>query len=134
LSVAMLRISGNKAKIKQFLDQTSLEIVKVYWEGEAGVLKSRGLNKTSGLNIEISRTEWAPIDIQQTEVLDFFKKYEGQMALIRDLELDAIVDFALHDKTTEEFPWPSYALSSEFIEAAGALGFGTHLSFYGLAQ
>ena len=128
----VLRVAGSTVKIKRFLRECSLEPSKVYLRGDPGFPTSRGPVKTSGFNISLSGSHGDSIEKQAREALVFFRKHREDLLLMKSMKFKAsVVDFGLHDLATEERPWPSYRLPAIFVEAAGELGLGVVLSFYG---
>lgn len=128
----VLRVAGSSAKVKRFLKESSLAPSKVFLRGELGFPESRGLLRTSGFNIPISRSNSETIEAQARDALAFFRKHRAELLRMKSMKFkSAMVDFGLHDLATEERPWPSYRLPAAFIEAAGELGLEVVLSFYG---
>ena len=126
----MLRVSGSTAKVRKFLAVSSIQPVRVFWKGESGVLKSRGLIKISGFNIELSAAKGLPA--QATQAVKFIRKHKDDILLIKSLGFSSVaIDFGLYDLATEDRPWPSYQLPAAIIHLAGELGCDIELSFYG---
>lgn len=126
----MLRVSGSTAKVRKFLAVSSIQPVRVFWKGEPCVLKSRGLIKISGFNIELSGAKGLPA--QATQAVKFIRKHKDDILLIKSLGFSSVaIDFGLYDLATEDRPWPSYQLPAAIIHLAGELGCDIELSFYG---
>jgi preprotein translocase subunit SecE len=132
MPACVLRVAGSTDKVKRFLRQSRIEPDKVYWRGELGFLKSRGVNKISGFNISLSGSHGESIEKQAKQATAFIRKYREEMELIKALGFRQVsVDFGLYDLATENRPWPSYHLPSSFVQLVGEFGFDVELSFYG---
>lgn len=128
----MLRVTGATRKVHQFLKESSLEPLAVYYKGDPGFPESRGPVKFSGFNIALSASHGDSIERQTRQALDFFKKNRTEMERLRTFNFKSVdIDFGLYDLSNEDKPWPSYRLSKFFLETVGALGFEIVISFYG---
>ena len=126
----MLRVSGSTAKVRRFLATSSIQPDRVFWKGDAGVLKSRSPIKTSGFNIELSGADG--IAAQTAQAAKFIRKHKQDLLLIRGLGFSAAtIDFGLYDLATEDRPWPCYQVPRPMVLLASELGCSIELSFYG---
>lgn len=129
----ILRVSGSTAKVRKFLATASIQPVQVFWKGEPQLLKSRGLIKTSGFNIQLSSAEGLPA--QAIQAVRFLRKHKKDLLVIKSLGFSSrTIDFGLFDLATEDRPWPSYRLPPTLIQLAGEFGFSIDLSFYGASS
>jgi hypothetical protein len=127
----ILRVCGSTAKVRRFLESSSIEPVRVFWKGEPCNPKSRGIVKVSGFNIELSRADG--IDAQAAQAVRFIRKHQDDIFLIKSLGFAAAaIDFGLYDLASDDRPWPSYRLPSSFVQLASDLGCEIELSFYGV--
>jgi hypothetical protein len=126
----ILRVAGSTAKVRKFLTTSTVQPARVFWKGEPRNSKSRDLVVVSGFNIHLSSADG--IAAQAAKAIKFIRKHKDDLLLIRSLGLStATIDFALHDLTTEEHPWPSYRIPAALVQLAGELGCTIDLSFYG---
>ncbi|MFC5571559.1 hypothetical protein ACFPN1_15980 [Lysobacter yangpyeongensis] len=127
----VLRVSGSTAKVRQFLAQSGLQPLRVFWKGEAR--PGGRVTQQSGFNIELSAAEG--LSAQARQAVRFARQHQTALSLIPKLGFRAVsIDFGLYDLATEDQPWPSYSVPTAVAQLAAELGATIELSFYGVAE
>ena len=127
----VLRVSGSAAKVRQFLGQSGLQPLRVFWKGE--ISPSGRVIQQSGFNIELSAAEGLPAQARQA--IRFARRHQRELSLIPELGFRAVsIDFGLYDLATEDRPWPSYSVPATVAQIAAELGATIELSFYGVSE
>ena len=136
MSGCVLRVSGSTSKVREFLSESRLKPVKVYFKGEPGFPKSRGPSRVSGFNISVTgHRVGASIIKQCSSAVSFIKRHRKEFERLKAYGFPSqTLDFALNDEATEKHPWPTYCLSQELVALAGLYKLSIDLSFYGKAH
>lgn len=132
----VLRVSGSTSRVRQFLLETRLKPINVYFKGEPGFPKSRGPSRISGFNISVTGLRvGASIAKQCTSAASFIRRHRKEFGCLKTYGFSSrTLDFGLLDEATDNHPWPIYCLSQELVELAGLYHLSIELSFYGKAK
>lgn len=128
----VLRVTGSSRKVRQFLLDSPLIPLTVYYKGDPGRPLSRGPVTISGFNIALSGSHGESIEKQERQALVFLKKHSVEIGRLKAFNFRSIqIDFGLYDQSGDNRPWPTYHLSKQLVETVGNFGFSITLSFYG---
>ena len=130
--MCVLRASGEKFDVDEFLRSSSLKPCAVHRRSEAG---PRGAHEASGLSIAVSGASWSNLAAQVADAERFIATHAKE---IRDL-----VGFRGVEEVTLDFPLDlrvGAGVAAQFdrfppslVRAAGELGLGLELSLYPVA-
>jgi hypothetical protein len=131
----VLRVSGKKFAPDQFAKKTSLPICAVYRQGtlRATVPKSNKKWSTSGLNIEVSNSDFENLAEQIKDAHKFLDKYQKelkQLSKYPGVEFMTL-DFGIsqHDVEAQFEYFPP-----ELLQAASKVGIGLEISLYRISR
>jgi hypothetical protein len=131
MPACILRVAGSTAKVRRFLCLARLKPYRVFWKGD---LRHGGrVVQQSGFSIELSSAEGLPDQARQA--IRFARRHKADLDLITQLGFRTVsIDFGLHDRATDDRPWPTYAVPVAISRLAAGLGATIDLSFYGPAE
>jgi len=123
----ILRAAGDGFTVDTFLASTSLVAYDVFRRGEPKTSATQF--KTSGINIEVSATDFNDLEGQVEDAIRFLKSNREELKRLRRFQgvEDVRLDFAVEAK--DVFVQSNY-LPPELLALAAELGVGIELSIY----
>ena len=125
---AVLRVSGSKAGVREFLLRTKWTPLSVFWKGEKRSQHSRSASKINGFNVSISDAEGLDLSKQVRDVVRILRRDSAEFRLKR-LGLHAVIDFGVESKSRDAPAF--FRFPAKLLLLLAGHGLSLEVSYYG---
>jgi hypothetical protein len=126
---AVLRLSGSKKSLTQFLHATGLEPLSIYWKRQLRFERSKRPSSVNGCNISVSSSSGLDVAAQIRDAARFIRRHEAEFRRIRRLGLSAVIDFGVEARDKDG---PTYfRFPGIFVALLAKNGLDLEVSYYG---
>ena len=92
---AVLRVSGSKIGVTQFLAKSSWKPTAVFWKGEPRFGSSTRVSTINGFNWSVSDADGSRLDLQIRDSKRFLVREKHEIRRLSRLKLHATLDFGV---------------------------------------
>jgi hypothetical protein len=128
---AVLRVSGSKAGVREFLSLTKWTPLAVFWKDEKRSLHSRSAPKINGFNVSISDAEGLNLSKQVRVAVRILRRDAAEFRRLKRLRLRAVIDFGVEAKSRDAPAF--FRFPSKLLVLVAGHGLSLEVSYYGVA-